>query len=85
MIKTLRPMTYDEAVDIGHYFCEGFTVVMDLTALSPDDARSFVDFASGLVIGRQGAMERVTLGVFVLHPGPVRAPAALPQRAVASA
>ncbi|GGM23733.1 MULTISPECIES: cell division protein SepF [Micromonospora] len=67
MIKTLRPRDYDEAIYIGHYFCEGFTVVMDLTGLTSEQARSFVDFASGLVIGRDGGMERVAPRVFVLR------------------
>ncbi|MER7167900.1 cell division protein SepF [Micromonospora sp. NPDC000207] len=81
MIKTLRPRGYDEAIDIGHYFCEGFAVVLDLTALTPEAARSFVDFSSGLVTGRDGAIERVAPGVFVLRPAPVEAP----QPSVASA
>ncbi|WP_428965692.1 cell division protein SepF [Micromonospora fluostatini] len=85
MIKTLRPRSYDEAIYIGHYFREGFAVVLDLTGLAPDDARSFVDFASGLVIGREGAMERVTPGVFVLHPPAGRTPTGTARPAVTSA
>ena len=68
MVMTLHPRTYNDVFHVGHYFREGSAVLMDLTRLTEDDATPLVDFAAGLVIGRGGAMERVTAGVFLLLP-----------------
>ncbi|MFC6018817.1 cell division protein SepF [Plantactinospora solaniradicis] len=68
MVKTLHPRSYDEVIHVGHYFCHGFAVVMDLTSLTDADAMPLVDFAAGLVVGRDGAMERVAPKVFLLRP-----------------
>jgi FtsZ-interacting cell division protein YlmF len=68
VVKTLRPHNYNEVIYVGHYFCEGFAVVMDLTSMTNAEAMPLVDFASGLVVGRGGAMERVAPGVFLLRP-----------------
>jgi FtsZ-interacting cell division protein YlmF len=68
MVKTLHPRNYDEVIHVGHYFCHGFAVVMDLTSLTDADAKPLVDFAAGLVVGREGAMERVAPKVFLLRP-----------------
>jgi len=64
----LRPQNYDEVIYVGHYFCEGFPLVMDLTSLTDADATPLVDFAAGPVVGRGGAMERVAPKVFLLRP-----------------
>jgi FtsZ-interacting cell division protein YlmF len=61
MVMTLHPRTYNDVFHVGHYFREGSAVLMDLTRLTEDDA-------TPLVIGRGGAMERVTAGVFLLLP-----------------
>ncbi|GAA1037205.1 hypothetical protein GCM10009557_50060 [Virgisporangium ochraceum] len=71
MVKTVRPVTYDDVIYIGHYFREGLPVVMDLTALANPDAQAFVDFAAGLVVGCGGTMERVAPKVFLLAPGSI--------------
>lgn len=68
MIKTLHPQNYDEVIYVGHYFCEGIAVVMDLTSLTDAEAVPLVDFATGLVVGRGGVLERVTKKVFLLRP-----------------
>jgi FtsZ-interacting cell division protein YlmF len=68
MVKTLHPQNYGEVIHVGHYFCLGFAVVMDLTGLTDADAMPLVDFAAGLVVGRDGAMERVAPKVFLLRP-----------------
>jgi FtsZ-interacting cell division protein YlmF len=71
MVKTVRPRNYSEVCYVGHYFCQGYPVVMDLTGLSNEEALHLVDFAAGLVVGRDGAMERVAPKVFLLQPRPV--------------
>jgi cell division inhibitor SepF len=74
VVKTLRPKDYNDVYYVGHYFREGTAVVMDLTGLSDDEAKPLVDFAAGLVIGREGAMEKVTHKVFLLVPPGMAAP-----------
>ncbi|MFC4908718.1 cell division protein SepF [Actinomadura gamaensis] len=79
MVKTLRPRDYNEALYVGHFFRnKRVPVVMDLTALSDDVARQFVDFAAGLVFGRGGDMERLDSKVFLLVPGGINRPAVVP-------
>jgi cell division inhibitor SepF len=68
VVKTLRPQNYDEVFYVGDYFRSGTPVVMDLTGFTDDDATPLIDFAAGLVIGRQGHMERVAPGIFLLLP-----------------
>jgi cell division inhibitor SepF len=68
MVKTLHPRDYNDVFYVGHYFREGAAVVMDLTSMTDAAARPLVDFASGLVLGRGGAMERVAPKVFLLLP-----------------
>jgi FtsZ-interacting cell division protein YlmF len=69
MVKTLRPRDYNEALHVGHFFRnKGVPVVMDLTALTDDVAKQFVDFAAGLVFGRGGDMDRLAPKVFLLVP-----------------
>lgn len=68
MVKTVRPRNYSEVFYVGHYFCQGFPVVMDLTGLTNEEALHLVDFAAGLVVARDGGMERVAPKVFLLQP-----------------
>lgn len=68
MVKTLRPQKYDEVIHVGHYFSYGFAVVMDLTHMTVDDATRLVDFATGLIVGLGGAMERLGPRIFLLLP-----------------
>jgi FtsZ-interacting cell division protein YlmF len=68
MVKTLCPEDYSEAIYVGHFFRTGTPVVMDLTKLPDSVAKQFVDFASGLVFGRGGDMDRLSPKVFLLMP-----------------
>ncbi|MEV7009957.1 cell division protein SepF [Streptosporangium sp. NPDC051022] len=68
IIKTLCPRDYSEAIYVGHFFRTGNPVVMDLTKLPDSEAKQFVDFAAGLVLGRRGNMERLSTKVFLLVP-----------------
>ncbi|WP_253880371.1 cell division protein SepF [Actinomadura rupiterrae] len=83
MVKTLRPRNYNEALYVGHFFRnKRVPVVMDLTALTDDVARQFVDFAAGLVFGRGGDMERLDSKVFLLVPGRINRPGVVPPEPV---
>ena len=68
MLKTLRPRSYSDVIHVGHYFCHDITVVMDLTELTDADPTPLVDFAAGLIVARDGAMEKLAPKVFMLKP-----------------
>ncbi len=68
MVKTLRPQGYDEVIHVGHYFCQGFAVIMDLSHLTDAEAIPLIDFSAGLVVARGGDLERVAHKVFLLRP-----------------
>lgn len=60
MVKSLRPQNYNEVLYVGHFFRKGVPVLMDLTDLTDGDAKRLVDFATGLVFGRGGALTAST-------------------------
>ena len=67
-IFTVNPRSYNEARVIGERFRDGSTVLMNLTDMGDDERKRLVDFASGLVFGHHGTIERVTSKVFLLSP-----------------
>ncbi len=64
----ITPKTYNEARSIGENFRDGFPVIINLGFMEHDHARRVVDFASGLIFGLNGSMEKVDKGVFLLSP-----------------
>ena len=67
-IVTLHPRTYSEARSIGEQYRQGNPVIMNLSDMEETERKRFVDFASGLVFGLHGSIERVTSKVFLLSP-----------------
>jgi cell division inhibitor SepF len=67
-IVTLHPRTYSEARSIGEQYREGNPVIMNLSDMEETERKRLVDFASGLVFGLHGSIERVTSKVFLLSP-----------------
>lgn len=67
-IETVHPRSYNDARRIGEEYREGVPVIMNLSELDDSDAKRIVDFASGLVFGLRGSIERVTNKVFLLSP-----------------
>ncbi len=67
-IVTLHPRTYSEARTIGEQYREGNPVIMNLSDMEESERKRLVDFASGLVFGLHGSIERVTSKVFLLSP-----------------
>ena len=53
---------------IGEAFRAGNSVVIDFTQLDAGLRRRVIDFASGLVFGLYGGMQRITETVYVLSP-----------------
>ena len=73
MRKTIRPRSYSDVIHVGHAFCHDITVVMDLTELIDTDPTPLVDFAAGLIVARDGKMEKLAPKVFMLKPREPRA------------
>ncbi|MFB7517010.1 cell division protein SepF [Streptomyces sp. NPDC056144] len=67
-IATVSPDGFRDARGIGELFREGVPVIVNLTAMEPDDAKRVVDFAAGLAFGLRGSIERVATRVFLLTP-----------------
>lgn len=71
-IITLHPRFYNEARSIGEHYRMGNPVIMNLTDMEETERKRLVDFASGLVFGHNGTIERVTSKVFLLSPANIR-------------
>ena len=67
-ILTLHPKQYSDSRTIAESFREDVPVIINLSHLTDSDAKRTIDFASGLVMGLQGRIERVTGKVFLLAP-----------------
>lgn len=67
-IVTITPRFYSEARAIGEYYREGNPVIMNLSDMEDSERKRLIDFASGLVFGHAGTIERVTSKVFLLTP-----------------
>jgi cell division inhibitor SepF len=70
-IVTIQPKVYADARGIAENFREGVPVIINLGQMTDSDARRLIDFASGLVQGLHGKIERVTSKVFLLSPSHV--------------
>ena len=71
-IVTLHPRFYNEARTIGEHYRQGNPVIINLTDMDESERKRLVDFASGLVFGHHGTIERVTSKVFLLSPANVK-------------
>ena len=67
-IVTITPRFYSEARAIGEYYRDGNPVIMNLSDMEESERKRLIDFASGLVFGHAGTIERVTSKVFLLSP-----------------
>lgn len=67
-ILTVHPTEYREAATIAEAFRDGVPVIMNLSRMNDSEAKRLIDFASGLSMGLNGKIERVTAKVFLLSP-----------------
>lgn len=67
-ILTVHPTAYRDAQVIAVSFRDGVPVIMNLSRMGDDEAKRLIDFASGLTMGLNGRIERVTSKVFLLTP-----------------
>jgi cell division inhibitor SepF len=62
------PTTFNDVEEVGDRFRNGIPVIMNLAGASESVAKRLLDFASGLIYGLDGRIERVGDRVFLLTP-----------------
>lgn len=62
------PTTFNDVEEVGEKFRNGIPVIMNLAGASEPVAKRLLDFASGLIFGLDGRIERVGDRVFLLTP-----------------
>lgn len=67
-IETLRPRSFSEAPRIAELLRDSVPVVLDLSNIADPQAQRIIDFASGVVLGVNGGMKRITGKVFMITP-----------------
>lgn len=67
----VEPKSFTEAQSIADRFKKGTPVIMNMTNTSPELAKRFIDFASGLTYGLDGGLQKVSDKVFMLTPANV--------------
>ena len=67
-IFTVHPTAYGDAKLIAESYRDGIPVIMNLSRMSDEEAKRLIDFSSGLTLGLNGRIERVTSKVFLLTP-----------------
>ena len=62
------PTTFNDVEEVGLNFRNGVPTIMNLQGASEAVAKRLLDFASGLIFGLEGRIERVGDRVFLLTP-----------------
>jgi cell division inhibitor SepF len=64
----VEPRSFTEAQSIADKFKEGTPVILKLGSAKPDIVRRYIDFASGLVYGLEGGLQKIDERVYMLTP-----------------
>jgi cell division inhibitor SepF len=67
-IAIVRPRTFRDAVTIGEYYRQGIPVIINLDDMGNAEAWRIIDFASGLILGLRGDIERLSRRTFLIVP-----------------
>jgi cell division inhibitor SepF len=67
-VHLTEPKTFNDVEEVGDRFRNGIPVIMNLAGASEPVAKRLLDFASGLIYGLEGRIERVGDRVFLLTP-----------------
>ena len=67
-IAIVRPRTFRDAVTIGEYYRQGIPVIINLEDMDNAEAWRIIDFASGLILGLCGDIERLSKRTFLIVP-----------------
>jgi FtsZ-interacting cell division protein YlmF len=67
-IETICLRAWTDIRGLAEAYRAGQPVLMDVSQLSPEDAKRSVDFAAGLIFGMSGSIKRVSSRLFLLAP-----------------
>jgi cell division inhibitor SepF len=67
-VHVTNPTTFNDVEEVGVNFRNGVPTIMNLAGASESVAKRLLDFASGLIFGLDGRIERVGDRVFLLTP-----------------
>ena len=67
-VHVTNPTTFNDVEEVGVNFRNGVPTIMNLAGASETVAKRLLDFASGLIFGLDGRIERVGDRVFLLTP-----------------
>lgn len=67
-VHVTNPTTFNDVEEVGDRFRSEIPVIMNLAGASETVAKRMLDFASGLIYGLEGRIERVGDRVFLLTP-----------------
>ena len=67
-IAIVRARTFRDAVTIGEYYRQGVPVIINLDDMDNAEAWRIIDFASGLILGLCGDIERLSRRTFLIVP-----------------
>jgi cell division inhibitor SepF len=67
-IALVRPRNFRDAITIGEYFRQDIPVIINLEGMENAEAWRIIDFASGLILGLGGDIERVSRRTFLIVP-----------------
>jgi cell division inhibitor SepF len=67
-IAIVRPRNFRDAVTIGEYYRQEIPVIINLELMDNSEAWRIIDFASGLILGLSGDIERISRRTFLIVP-----------------
>jgi cell division inhibitor SepF len=67
-IAIVRPRNFRDAVTIGEYYRQEIPVIINLEDMDNAEAWRIIDFASGLILGLRGDIERLSRRTFLIMP-----------------
>jgi|SanBayMetagenome_1026888.scaffolds.fasta_scaffold91404_2 cell division inhibitor SepF len=67
-IITIHPRSFNDARQIGEEFRKGHAIIMNVSEIDEVNKRRLVDYASGLVHGLEGKIEKISNAVFIISP-----------------
>lgn len=68
VIIRLLPQSFNDARQIGEEFRLGHAILMNVSDIDEVNKRRLVDYASGLVHGLEGKIEKISNSVFLISP-----------------
>jgi cell division inhibitor SepF len=67
-IAIVRPRNFRDAITIGEYYRQETPVIINLEDMDNAEAWRIIDFASGLILGLRGDIERISRRAFLIVP-----------------